>query len=90
MSAAYRLAYSTHRMRHVAEIPVTAAGQVLGALHFAASDPAREFAPADLRLAEAIGDALGLAIAASRPPGAVRPSGSGAGSRSNWPGSRSR
>ena len=42
-SAAYRLAYSTHRMRHVAEIPVTAGGQVLGALHFAASDPAREF-----------------------------------------------
>src|SRR6266480_2227118 len=33
------------------------------ALHFAATDPAREFAPADLRLAEAIGDALGLAIA---------------------------
>jgi DNA-binding CsgD family transcriptional regulator len=62
-SAAYRLAYSTHRMRHVAEIPVTAGGHVLGALHFAASDPAREFAPADLRLAEAIGDALGQAIA---------------------------
>jgi len=31
-SAAYRLAYSTHRMRHVAEIPVAAGGQVPGVL----------------------------------------------------------
>ena len=38
-SAVYRLAYSTHAMRHVAETPIAAEGQVLGALHFAASHP---------------------------------------------------
>lgn len=37
--AVYRLAYSTHAMRHVAETPILAEGKVLGALHFAASHP---------------------------------------------------
>jgi DNA-binding CsgD family transcriptional regulator len=65
-SAAYRLAYFTHRMRHVAVCPLAAAGHLAGALHFAASEPTRNFAPADLRLAEAIASVLGSAMARIR------------------------
>jgi DNA-binding NarL/FixJ family response regulator len=65
-SAIYRLAYSTHKMRHVAVFPLTAAGQVVGALHLAARQPARRFAPADLRVTEAIAGVLGSAIARIR------------------------
>jgi DNA-binding CsgD family transcriptional regulator/GAF domain-containing protein len=61
-SEAYRLAYATHRMRHVAELPVTARGELVGALHFASSDPARTFEATDFALADAIGGVLGAAI----------------------------
>jgi DNA-binding CsgD family transcriptional regulator len=61
-SEAYRLAYATHRMRHVAELPVTARGELVGALHFASSDPARTFEASDFALADAIGGVLGAAI----------------------------
>jgi DNA-binding CsgD family transcriptional regulator len=61
-SEAYRLAYATHRMRYVAELPVTARGTVVGALHFAASDPARSFEASDFALADAIAGVLGVAI----------------------------
>jgi len=61
-SEAYRLAYATHRMRQVAELPITAQGALVGALHFAASDPARTFEASDFALAEAIGGVLGAAI----------------------------
>jgi DNA-binding CsgD family transcriptional regulator len=61
-SEAYRLAYATHRMRHVAELPITAQGEVVGALHFAASDPARTFEASDFALADAIAGVLGAAI----------------------------
>jgi DNA-binding CsgD family transcriptional regulator len=62
-SEAYRLAYATHRMRHVAELPVTARGELVGALHFASSDPARTFEASDFALADAIAGVLGAAIA---------------------------
>jgi GAF domain-containing protein len=65
-SAVYRLAYSTHRMRHVALCPLVADGRVVGALHLGASEPTRDFAPADLRHAEAIASVLGSAIARIR------------------------
>jgi DNA-binding CsgD family transcriptional regulator/GAF domain-containing protein len=61
-SEAYRIAYATHRMRHVAELPVAARGELVGALHFASSDPARSFEASDFALADAIGGVLGLAI----------------------------
>jgi DNA-binding CsgD family transcriptional regulator/GAF domain-containing protein len=61
-SEAYRLAYATHRMRHVAELPVASGGRLVGALHFASSDPARSFEASDFALADAIGGVLGAAI----------------------------
>ena len=61
-SEAYRLAYATHRMRHVAELPVTARGKLVGALHFASSNPARSFEASDFALADAIAGVLGIAI----------------------------
>jgi len=61
-SEVYRLAYATHRMRHVAELPVISRDRVVGALHFASSEPARSFEASDFALAEAIGDVLGATI----------------------------
>jgi len=57
-SAIYRRAYSTHAMRHVAETPITAGGEILGALHYAASDRNRGFTAGDLRLSEAVAQLL--------------------------------
>src|SRR5262249_4439372 len=61
-SEAYRLAYSTHRMRHVAELPVSVRGELVGALHFASSHPDRSFEASDFALSHAIGGVLGVAI----------------------------
>jgi len=61
-SEAYRIAYATHRMRHVAELPVSVRGEVVGALHFASSDPARSFEASDFAQADAVGGVLGVAI----------------------------
>lgn len=51
---AYRSAYVIHEMRHVVEVPVVDGSNVLGALHFGASDTTRNFTARDLRLAEAV------------------------------------
>jgi DNA-binding CsgD family transcriptional regulator len=61
-SEAYRLAYSTHRMLHVAELPVSVRGELVGALHFASSHRDRSFEASDFALADAIGGVLGVAI----------------------------
>jgi DNA-binding CsgD family transcriptional regulator/GAF domain-containing protein len=61
-SEAYRLAYATHRMRHVVELPVALRGELMGALHFASSDWNRSFEASDFALAHAIGGVLGVAI----------------------------
>jgi GAF domain-containing protein len=58
----YRDAYSTHDMRHVVEIPIVDDGEILGALHCAASNPERNFADSDMRLAQAVADLLALSI----------------------------
>jgi DNA-binding CsgD family transcriptional regulator/GAF domain-containing protein len=58
----YRGAYSTHGMRHVLEIPIIDGEEILGALHLAASEPARDFTERDLRLAEAAAGVLALSI----------------------------
>jgi DNA-binding NarL/FixJ family response regulator len=68
----YRDAYATHRMRHVTEVPIFGAGQLVGALHYAAPGHAaklaevtdeRDFAAIDLRVAEAVAGVLGVVIA---------------------------
>jgi DNA-binding NarL/FixJ family response regulator len=61
-SAVYRHAYSVHRMRHVVEMPIVDDGRIVGALHFAASEPDRNVTEADLRVAEAIAGVLALSI----------------------------
>jgi DNA-binding CsgD family transcriptional regulator len=61
-SEVYRNAYSTHAMRHVAEVPITDAGKVLGALHFAASEPDRTYTANDMRLGEAVAGVLAISI----------------------------
>jgi DNA-binding NarL/FixJ family response regulator len=58
----FRNAYATHTMHHVAELPINAEGRIVGALHFAASDRAHDFAADELRLAEAVAGVLGVAI----------------------------
>jgi DNA-binding CsgD family transcriptional regulator len=65
-SEIYRRAYSVHSMRHVVEVPILGDGEVLGALHFAASDANRDMAGNDLRIAEAVADVLALSIARIR------------------------
>jgi DNA-binding CsgD family transcriptional regulator len=61
-TAVFRHAYATHAMRHVAELPITGEGRIVGALHFAASRPDHDFTADELRLAEAIAGVLGVAI----------------------------
>jgi DNA-binding CsgD family transcriptional regulator/GAF domain-containing protein len=65
-SEIYRTAYSTHTMRHVVEVPITDGGQLLGALHCAASEPERNFTTSDLRLAEAVAGILAISITRMR------------------------
>jgi len=65
-SAIYRRAYSIHSMHHVVEVPIPGDGEVLGALHCAASEAKRDMAGTDLRLAEAVAHVLGLSIARIR------------------------
>src|SRR5918996_407102 len=43
-TAVFRNAYSTHTMHHVAELPISAEGEIVGALHFAASHQEHDFA----------------------------------------------
>jgi DNA-binding CsgD family transcriptional regulator/GAF domain-containing protein len=62
-SAVYRHAYRLHEMRHVVEVPVTGPTGTIGNLHFASSDPAHDFGPLEVRLAEALGGLIGLTIA---------------------------
>jgi DNA-binding CsgD family transcriptional regulator len=61
-SEVYRAAYSTHGMRHVVEVPIMDGGQVVGALHCAASEPERNFTASDLQLAEAVAGVLAISI----------------------------
>ncbi len=61
-SRVYRTAYSTHTMRHVVEVPITDGGQILGALHCAASEPERNFTASDMQLTEAVASVLAISI----------------------------
>ena len=64
-SEIYRRAYSLHSMEHVVEVPIIGDGKQLGALHFGANE-ARDMGGSDLRVAEAVAEVLGLAIARIR------------------------
>ena len=63
-SDVYRRAYSVHDMRHVVEVPVVNGGKITGNVHFGTSDPDWDFSPNDIRLADALGGMLGLALEA--------------------------
>jgi DNA-binding CsgD family transcriptional regulator len=65
-SVIYRRAYSIHSMHHVVEAPILGDGEMVGALHFAASEATRDMAGTDLRLAEAVANTLGISIARIR------------------------
>jgi len=65
-SAVYRRAYGMHRIRHVVEVPVFGADGVIGGLHFAETDPERDFCPPQIALAEAVAEVLGDTIDALR------------------------
>jgi GAF domain-containing protein len=65
-SRVYRDAYSTHKMRHVIEVPIVAGNEIVGALHCAAGELDRNFTDEDLRLTEAVAGVLALSIAAIR------------------------
>jgi len=61
-SEVYRRALHLHDMRHLVEVPVPSAGRIVGHLNFARSDPAQNFSPDEIRVAEALAQVLGLAI----------------------------
>lgn len=65
-SRVYLDAYSTHKMRHVVEVPIIADDEIIGALHCAARAPDRNFTDEDLRLTEAVAGVLALSIASIR------------------------
>src|SRR4051794_11704722 len=61
-SHVYRHAYSMHRMRHVVEAPLMAAGQPIGSLHYATAAVEHDVGPADLRRARAVADVVAQVI----------------------------
>jgi DNA-binding CsgD family transcriptional regulator/GAF domain-containing protein len=61
-SEVYRRALRLHSMRHLVEVPMRSAGRLVGHLNFARSDPAHEFSPDEIRLAEAVAQVVGVAI----------------------------
>jgi DNA-binding NarL/FixJ family response regulator len=58
----YRRALRLHDMRHVVEVPVSSAGQIVADITLSDTDPAREFSPSEIRVTEAVAHVLGLAI----------------------------
>ena len=58
-TAVYRRAYRLHGIRHVVEVPVMCGQRMAGTLHFAASDPERDFVPGEIQLADAVAGLLG-------------------------------
>jgi GAF domain-containing protein len=65
-STVYRDAYCVHRMRHVVEVPIVDDGGIVGALHFATSEPERNFTDTDLRLARTIASVLAISLGGIR------------------------
>ena len=63
-SAVYRRAYRVHDMRHVVEVPVKSAGEIAGNVHFATSSPEWDLGRDDIRVADALGTVLGVALEA--------------------------
>jgi DNA-binding CsgD family transcriptional regulator len=63
-SLVYRRAYRVHDMRHVVEVPVMSAGEIAGNVHFATSSPEWDLGTDDIRVADALGTVLGVALEA--------------------------
>jgi DNA-binding CsgD family transcriptional regulator len=61
-SDAYRRAFSMHRMHHVVEAPLMAAGLPIGSLHYATAAAEHDVGPADVRRAQAVADVLAQAV----------------------------
>ena len=70
-SVVYRRAYYVHDMRHVVEIPVLTDGRIVGNVHFATTDPNWDFSAKDIRLADAFGGVIGMALEAIEARGRV-------------------
>jgi hypothetical protein len=54
-----RVSEAPMRVRHVVELPLISSGRVIGDVHFAESDPERDFGADDVALAEAAAQVLG-------------------------------
>jgi DNA-binding CsgD family transcriptional regulator len=65
-SLIFRRAYSVHSMQHVVEVPIAAEGEILGALHLATSEPARDMTSRDLAIANAVAGILARSISRLR------------------------
>lgn len=65
-SPAYTNVLWMHHMRHVVVVPVMSRQTVVGTFHFATSDPGRPFAASEVRLAEAFGRLIGVAVEGMR------------------------
>jgi DNA-binding CsgD family transcriptional regulator len=61
-SAVYRRAYHVHSMHHVVEVPIKAAGQITGNVHFATDRTDWDITVKDIRVADALGGVLALVI----------------------------
>jgi DNA-binding CsgD family transcriptional regulator/GAF domain-containing protein len=51
-----------HDIRHVVVVPVMSRQTVVGTIHFATSDPDRTYTASEIRLAEALGGLVGVAV----------------------------
>jgi DNA-binding CsgD family transcriptional regulator/GAF domain-containing protein len=51
-----------HDIRHVVVVPVMSGQTVVGTIHFATSDPDRAYTASEVRLAEALGRLVGVAV----------------------------
>jgi DNA-binding CsgD family transcriptional regulator/GAF domain-containing protein len=61
-SPLYTSVLTLHDMRHVIEVPVMSRQTVVGTINFATSDPDRGYSASEVRLAEALGRLVGVAV----------------------------
>jgi DNA-binding CsgD family transcriptional regulator len=61
-SPVYTSVLSLHDIRHVVVVPVMSQQTVVGTIHFATSDPDRPYTAREVRLGEAVGGLVGVAI----------------------------
>ena len=65
-SPLYTSVVCMHDIRHVVEVPVARGETMIGTINFGTSDPDRKYTAGEVRLAEALGRLVGVAVAGIR------------------------